>query len=104
MLFPFLSRSPHSDECVDRAFIAAKDSLIRNSSLFERLSGSENKADGVSEENENSAKDAKHDGTGSLRVKPTAPVLDIFTRFAQNISSAFMEGGLNGELRELARE
>lgn len=82
------------DECTDRAFIAAKDSLIRNGSLFERLPG--NHKAGGNEEEGDSSKDAKGDGNGSLRVQPTAPVLEIFSRFAQNISAAFTEGALNG--------
>lgn len=95
------------DECVDRAFIAAKDSLVRTSNLFERVDNYGGKVSRDEKHNNQKAIDGIQDGGNSadgkttdensgLRLRATSPVVDIVRRLAQTISSAFSEGPIDG--------
>ena len=87
---PALQRIPDGrwecDECVDRAFLAAKDSLIRNTKLFKRV----RKDSTGSEERTNKR---EHMGTTVL-MRPASPVVEIIKRLAENISAAFSDGNV----------
>ena len=73
------------DECVDRAFLAAKDSLLRNRNLFERVQANGGKSA------EEPSKDEPSDENISMRLKPVSAVQDIVRKLAQNIGAAFSE-------------
>jgi PHD-finger len=91
-LRPALAKVPEGrwecDECVDRAFIAAKDSLIRNTKLFKRVRkgsiGSDDRSKGETAE-----------GSGTVLMRPASPVIDIVKRLAQNISAVFSDGNVD---------
>lgn len=77
------------DECVDRAFLAAKDSLLRNSNLFERIKtavGDGKKADEQSSKDKSTSTESV-----SMRLKPLPHIQDIVRKLANNIGKAFSE-------------
>jgi hypothetical protein len=110
----------HCDECVDRAFVEARDSLIRNTRLYERVdnygekvssderhtkvAGSDGKPldeqmTGDKSSGEKTTNETTSDESTGLRLRPSSPVMGIAARLAQTISAAFSEeamGGSNG--------
>jgi PHD-finger len=91
-LRPALQRVPDGkwecDECVDRAFIAAKDSLIRNTKLFKRVRRGSIRSD-------DQAKGEPAESSGTVLMRPASPVIRIITRLAQNISAVLSDGNVN---------
>ena len=98
------------DECVDRAFVEAKDYIIRNSRLYERVdnygkkvssaeghtsrggaSGHKVAEENGSEGNRSSDKQANSTASPGVRLRATSPVMRIATKLAETISSAFSE-------------
>ena len=80
------------DECVDRAFLEAKDSLIRNSKLFKRIDGRDKGGSVAGKNGKERTKEKFTEGQSNMLLRPTSPVLDIVTKLGQTISAIFSEG------------
>jgi len=87
------------DECVDIAFLAAKDSLLRNDKLFERVAAFDSKR----KKDKDASKDENADGT-LFRLQPVGSVLDIVSKMAQHINAAFLEAAVDSVPAETSQQ